>query len=430
MVQTDYKKVLAYSTVSQLGFMMLGLGVGGWAAGLFHLLTHAGFKALLFLGAGSVHHAVHTYEMTELGGLYPKMRATARTMFLATMAISGVPLLSGFYSKDAVLAAAFWFVRRHPEHAALLILPVVGALLTAFYMFRMWFLLFTGPARGDKVAHAHESPWTMVRSLVVLAVPTVVAGWPLFVVPFSGEPIVEGWLLYGEPVRGTDFAAEHFQAFAASLIVATLGIGLGLVCYGPLQALRWVDPARMAGLFWPVHLLLKRKYFLDEIYQALLMRPVLGLARLASGFDRWVIDGLVDGLARSIVRLSRWEGAFDIAGVDGLVNLFGRACYVFGDQVRRLQFGRLRGYLMVLGLAVVALGGGRGVASDRVDPAVGLTRFVELGQHVGIGDPLAFVHARDAATAHEAIATVQHAIMIRDEALPTPPLIAHTIHAR
>ena len=128
MVQTDYKKVLAYSTVSQLGFMMLGLGVGGWAAGLFHLLTHAFFKALLFLGAGSVYHAVHTYEMPVLGGLRRKMPITAYTMLAATMAISGVPFFSGFYSKDAILASALYRVMQSPEHFLLFLLPVVGAI--------------------------------------------------------------------------------------------------------------------------------------------------------------------------------------------------------------------------------------------------------------------------------------------------------------
>ena len=122
MVQTDYKKVLAYSTVSQLGFMMLGLGVGGWAAGLFHLLTHAFFKALLFLGAGSVYHSVHTYEMPALGGLRKKMPITALTMLIGTLAISGVPFFSGFYSKDAILAAALARVKANPEHFLLFLL--------------------------------------------------------------------------------------------------------------------------------------------------------------------------------------------------------------------------------------------------------------------------------------------------------------------
>ncbi len=148
MVQTDYKKVLAYSTVSQLGFMILGLGVGGWAAGLFHLLTHAFFKALLFLGAGSVYHSVHTYEMPALGGLRKKMPITAGTMLVGTLAISGVPFFSGFYSKDAILAAALARVLESPQHILLFLFPAVGAILTAFYMFRMWFLTFAGEPRG------------------------------------------------------------------------------------------------------------------------------------------------------------------------------------------------------------------------------------------------------------------------------------------
>ena len=176
IVQTDYKKVLAYSTVSQLGFMMLGLGVGGWAAGLFHLLTHAFFKALLFLGAGSVYHSVHTYEMPVLGGLRKKMPITAYTMLAATMAISGVPLFSGFYSKDAILATALYRVMQSPQHILLFVLPAVGAAMTAFYMFRLWFLTFDGEPRGypepvavagqdvgheEDHAHAHARTVTM-----------------------------------------------------------------------------------------------------------------------------------------------------------------------------------------------------------------------------------------------------------------------------
>ena len=151
VVQTDYKKVLAYSTVSQLGFMMLGLGVGGWAAGLFHLLTHAFFKALLFLGAGSVYHSVHTYEMPVLGGLLKKMPITACTMLVGTLAISGVPFFSGFYSKDAILAAALYRVSRCTGGCSTSCCSCFrrsGRSITAFYMFRMWFLVFAGEPRG------------------------------------------------------------------------------------------------------------------------------------------------------------------------------------------------------------------------------------------------------------------------------------------
>jgi len=220
VTQTDYKRVLAYSTVSQLGFMMLGLGVGGRAAGLFHLITHACFKALLFLGAGSVYHSVHTYEMPALGGLLKKMPITAYTMLVGTLAISGVPFFSGFYSKDAILAAAIARVAKNPEHFLLFLLPALGATITAFYMFRMWFLTFAGEPRGfgseaasqsahaedvehvlvdaevahghgpnhhdlNPAAHAHESEPVMTWPLIALAVCSIFVGWTWWIGPYS-----------------------------------------------------------------------------------------------------------------------------------------------------------------------------------------------------------------------------------------------------
>ena len=183
IVMTDIKKVLAYSTVSQLGYMMLALGVGGWAAGLFHLLTHAFFKALLFLGSGSVIYGCHhEQEMTKMGGLCPKMPITALTMLIGVLAIAGTPLFSGWYSKDAILANAFGFIRVHPEHLLLFLLPLVTAGITTFYMFRMWFMTFTGEPRDHHVhEHAHESPWLMTVPLVLLAVCSmcVAWGWPV-----------------------------------------------------------------------------------------------------------------------------------------------------------------------------------------------------------------------------------------------------------
>ena len=234
MVQTDYKKVLAYSTVSQLGFMMLGLGVGGWAAGLFHLVTHAFFKALLFLGAGSVYHSVHTYEMPVLGGLLKKMPRTGYAMLVGTLAISGVPFFSGFYSKDAILAAALARVSQSPEHFLLFAFPAVGAVLTAFYMFRMWFLTFAGEPRGfpsaaeavhshvhddehalphthahggghdrNPALHAHESEPIMTWPLMILAFCSIFSGWtPVLGIPFFGTPVLEHILEYGEPYEG------------------------------------------------------------------------------------------------------------------------------------------------------------------------------------------------------------------------------------
>ncbi len=378
MVQTDYKKVLAYSTVSQLGFMMLGLGVGGWAAGLFHLLTHAFFKALRFLGAGSIYHAVHTYEMPYLGGLRRKMPVTAYTMLAATMAISGVPFFSGFYSKDAILAAALHRVRENPAHFMLLALPCIGAIMTAFYMFRMWFLVFDGeprgmPAsshdhghghghghdRGNLYEHAHESPPLMVWPLLILAVPTIMIGWPWFVLPLT-EPVLEQMLAYGEPLEVHVLTSTKWMAMGASLVIATLGIGLGILYYAdprwhPLVDRHRRDPKHTALAFPGLHAFLVHKWYFDELYQAALVRPALALARFASNFDRWIIDGLVNGSAFLTGQLSRLEGVFDNIAVDGLVNWTARGVYFAGDWSRSIQTGRLRNYLMFLAVALVGL---------------------------------------------------------------------------
>jgi proton-translocating NADH-quinone oxidoreductase chain L len=380
MVQTDYKKVLAYSTVSQLGFMMLGLGVGGWAAGLFHLLTHAFFKALLFLGAGSVYHAVHTYEMPYLGGLRRKMPYTAYTMLAATMAISGVPFFSGFYSKDAILAGALHRVREDPAHFMLLVLPCVGAIMTAFYMFRMWFLVFDGEPRGfpphghdhggghghgnghahgNPYDHAHESPAVMVWPLLILAVPTIMIGWPWFVVPLT-EPVLEQFLAYGEPIEAHVLTSTKLLAMGASLVIATLGIGLGILYYADPRWHPFVDryrrnPKDIAAAFPGLHDFLIHKWYFDELYDAALVRPALALARLASNFDRWIIDGIVNGSAFLTEHLSRLEGVFDNIAVDGIVNWSARGVYVVGDWSRGIQTGRLRNYLMFLAIALVGL---------------------------------------------------------------------------
>jgi proton-translocating NADH-quinone oxidoreductase chain L len=379
MVQTDYKKVLAYSTVSQLGFMMLGLGVGGWAAGLFHLLTHACFKALLFLGAGSVYHSVHTYEMPYLGGLRKKMPYTAYTMLAGTMAISGVPFFSGFYSKDAILAQSLHRVMESPEHVMLLVLPCVGAVMTAFYMFRMWFLVFDGQPRGypaghghehshghgdehghgNPYDHAHESEWIMVGPLVILAVLSIIVGWPWFILPVT-EPVLEQLLAYGEPAGLAVLASEHWMALGGSLVIAALGIGLGILYYAdtawhPAVSRYHRDPDATAASFPGLYDFLINKWYFDELYDAALVRPTLALARLASNLDRFIIDGFINGSAALTELLSRLEGLFDNLAVDGLVNWSARGVYFAGDWSRSLQTGRLRNYLMFLAAALVGL---------------------------------------------------------------------------
>jgi proton-translocating NADH-quinone oxidoreductase chain L len=394
VVQTDYKKVLAYSTVSQLGFMMLGLGVGGWAAGLFHLLTHAFFKALLFLGAGSVYHSVHTYEMPALGGLYRKMPITAKTMLVGTLAIAGVPLFSGFYSKDAILGNALRFAQDHPAHFLLFLTPVVGAFITAFYMFRMWFLLFDGESRsahlalaedrhahdpghgkahghdhghddhshshahghghgGDPVAHAHESPRVMTIPLIVLAFFALVVGYPITLIPIGNiEPVLEGMLATAETVPVLPLGMAKWIAMGASILIAAGGIGLAAAFY---SRKKFLSADKVAQALPGVHRFLSGKWFFDEAYQATLVKPTLALARAVAWFDKRFIDGVVNGSALITVVLSKFDGFFDKFAVDGLVNLVGWSSLFVGDRSRRIQTGRLRNYLAFLAFAVVGL---------------------------------------------------------------------------
>ncbi len=385
----DYKKVLAYSTVSQLGFMMLGLGVGGWAAGLFHLITHACFKALLFLGAGSVYHAVHTYEMPVLGGLRKKMPITAYTMLIATLAISGVPFFSGFYSKDAILAAALYRVFKVEGgyiHILLFVLPAVGATITAFYMFRMWLLVFAGQPRGypksahghaadhghddhhhgNPYDHAHESEPIMTWPLILLAIPSIFVGWTVWLGLPIGEPVLEHMLTYGAPSGDIDFSSMHYLAMAASALIVVSGIGAGLAFYAPSWAMvgtttvpvplrRRFRPETVATRFSGVHRFLSHKWYFDELYNALFVQPTLAMARGLGQFDKLVLDGIVNSSASLTELVSRAGGLFDRIVVDGAVNLEALGVYALGDWSRRLQTGRLRHYLMFLALALVGL---------------------------------------------------------------------------
>jgi NADH:ubiquinone oxidoreductase subunit 5 (subunit L)/multisubunit Na+/H+ antiporter MnhA subunit len=370
--------------------MMLGLGVGGWAAGLFHLLTHAFFKALLFLGAGSVYHAVHTYEMPVLGGLRKKMPITAYTMLAATLAISGVPLFSGFYSKDAILASSIYFIfgEKNPQHMLLLILPTVGAALTAFYMFRMWFLVFAGEPRGYPASahhahdhahgqgdhhhgnpydHAHESPPIMTWPLMLLAVPTVLIGYPISLLPLSNaewaKPILERILEYGEPVvRQVEIETlhqSHWLAMGASFLILAIGVGFGLLFYAPpllpfFFRTRY-DARQAADRLGGLYTFLTHKWYFDELYDTVFVQPARALAKACSEFDRRVVDGIVNGTAQVAVLFSWVGGLFDRVGVDYLVNLIARLVYVVGDWSRGIQTGRLRHYLMFLAVALVGL---------------------------------------------------------------------------
>jgi NADH-quinone oxidoreductase subunit L len=377
VAQTDIKRILAYSTVSQLGFMMLGLGVGGVAVGMFHLITHAFFKALLFLGAGSVIHGCREeQDIRCLGGVRRFMPVTFATYAVGMLALSGFPLVfSGFWSKDNILHAAHgWSVTRVPFY-----LGVFGALLTAFYMTRQVFYVFYGNCRialGKTTAseqktmeHAglpvkehphvelpwtpHESPAVMVAPLVLLALFSIVLGfigtpaWPWFQQFLQGKATTMDLHRFSE--------SEVLLTMTLSTVVVFVGLGAGYVLYGR-------QPGGVAGetdaleRIWPnVFALLRRKYFVDEIYEWAIVRFTAGWARFCDWLDHWVWNGGVQLLTYVITGLS-WLNRF----IDEyVVNLgFDQGCRGLshtGGLMSRLQDGRVQTYLRVIGVGLVFL---------------------------------------------------------------------------
>ena len=288
IAQRDIKKVLAYSTVSQLGYMFLAVGTGAYAAGIFHLTTHAFFKACLFLGAGSVIHAMHgEQDIFKMGGLKKKMPWTHLTFLISTLAIAGIPPLSGFFSKDEILTATFLSETAYPGlYKVFWLMAVTGAFITAFYMMRMYWLTFRGSTRASAEAwsKAHESPWTMTVPLVVLALAATVAG----AIGIPGEHnIFHHWMApvvgaYTTPVVHAS-AVVHWGLIVLSVVVASAGLLVGWMLYrkGPDGA-----PARLAAALKPLHKLVENKYYVDEFYNLVIVRPLVGLAR----FCHRVID--------------------------------------------------------------------------------------------------------------------------------------------
>ena len=382
VVQNDIKKVLAYSTVSQLGYMMLGLGVGGWAAGLFHLVTHAFFKALLFLGSGSVIYGCHhQQDMRKMGGLFDKMKITGLSMLMGVFAIAGYPLFSGWYSKDAVLAAAYGFVSlpENRHHMILFVLPLVTAGITTFYMFRMWFMTFAGKPRDEHVyAHAHETPWQMTVPLMILAALSVCVawGWPVWdaqksalehviaesrpasvAADFGEEPEEPGEEGEDEMMADKEVTVAslmhdlHGRAGAFAIIMVLLGtaFALGTYCYHVL------DPHESAQQFHSLYKFLEHKWYFDEVYSVAIVRPAVIVSRWAATFDRVVIDGFVNAWGRIAIFASWLTGAIDRLFVDGAVNLVANVCYAVGLSLRRVQTGYLRSYVLFLVLAAMGL---------------------------------------------------------------------------
>ncbi|MFG6496094.1 NADH-quinone oxidoreductase subunit L [Fictibacillus sp. UD] len=292
LMQKDIKRVLAYSTVSQLGYMMLALGASGYVAGIFHLTTHAFFKALLFLAAGSVIHAVHTQNIEEMGGLWKKLRVTGPLFLIGALAISGVPLLSGFFSKDEILASTY-----ADGKYGLFWLAVIAAFMTAFYMFRLFFLVFTGKPRGDQ-SGVHESPSVMTLPMIVLGILAVVAGYlnTTWFGTFLSDYLANG------PVE-LPHADHHGPGWIP--IVATmaslLGIALAYLIYQKGTLSRDWMTRSLPGLSSVIY----NKWYVDEGYDATFVKGTKGLSKLGVLFDKYVVDGLVAAVVNGVQGLSK-----------------------------------------------------------------------------------------------------------------------------
>jgi NADH-quinone oxidoreductase subunit L len=356
LVQTDIKRVLAYSTVSQLGYMFLAMGVGAFAGGIFHLYTHAFFKALLFLGSGAVIHALHgEQDLGRMGGLRRELPVTYWTFLIGTLAIAGVPLFSGFFSKDEIL----WKTFSH-GNTVLWGLAVLTAFLTATYMFRLLFLTFFGERRhaptahdhgahtlgaagtAESKGHLHDAPAAMAIALVVLAIGSIVAGYVGVPHALGGRNRIEAFLepsfhapaggaldAAPEAATGTHETGTELALMALSTLVAFAGIGVATVLFLRRPALA----ARLADRFGGVYRLLLNKYYVDEVYDAAIVQPIkrTSTSLLWRGVDAGLIDGTVNGVGLAV---RGWSAV-----------------------LRRLQTGSVRAYAMSMFLAAVAIVG-------------------------------------------------------------------------
>jgi NADH-quinone oxidoreductase subunit L len=353
LVQNDIKRIVAYSTISQLGYMFLGCGVGAYASAIFHLATHAFFKALLFLGCGSVIHALGgEQDMRKMGQLKQRLPVTSRTFYWASLANAGIIPLAGFWSKDEILAAAF-----AGQHYFLWVLGSAGAFMTAFYMFRLYYTVFEGKDNVDhEVAHhVHESPPAMAYPLVVLGIGTCAVG-----VIFGFPPDHGLYHRFVEPVFALDGAEAHaispWTTVGLALIataVAALGIwGLARSWYktGDNPA-----PARMAERFRAPYTWIVNKYWVDELYIWVFVDFGKRLCRLFWTVDAEGVDGTVNGASRLTVFLSQVSALFDFRGVDGLVNAIADMIQGGSQTFKRIQTGVIQNYLLAMAMGIFVI---------------------------------------------------------------------------
>ncbi len=381
LTQNDIKKVLAYSTVSQLGYMVMSVGVGAWVFAFFHLVTHAFFKACLFLGSGSVIHAMHhEQDIRQMGGLRKKLPITYATFLISTLAISGVPLFSGFLSKDGILAGT-WVFGELTGHWLIPIFGYVVALMTAFYMFRLVIITFHGsPRNQEKYDHAHESPKVMTLPLIILAALSIFIWYtPNPVSPDAGW-FAGSWLETPSTVvpaeysfdfmrgEGTDHTSAHhvihseqytealhhvhYPAMFLSLILA----GLGLLAAFMMFQWKKIDAYKLkSGSLKPLYNFSLNKWYIDELYDRTWIAGTLIFSRFLSWFDNKVIDGVVNGAASVTQFISKLSGLFDTYVVDGLVNFTALLSGFLGMTLRRFQTGRVQTYIVFVVFSLLIL---------------------------------------------------------------------------
>lgn len=372
VAQNDIKRVLAYSTISQLGFMIAALGMGAYIAAVFHLITHAFFKALLFLGSGSVihgmehgvlhtgNHKVDPQDMFNMGGLRKKMPITFWTFLIGGFALSGFPIITaGFWSKDEILADAFGH-----GHMTIFITLAVAAFLTAFYTMRQITLTFLGEPRTEEAEHAHETPWTMTAPLVVLSIFAITYGWvgiPEHFPVFGG--LVPNW--FHEFVGGT--LAEHPEALEfnivpllTSLVVALGGLTLGWLVYRNVTDKNpELDPMKKALGF--IHTLLKNKYYFDEAYEIIFIKPLTWFSEVF--VSKWMDKGLIDGILHLFGPATGGVGSairnyFDVPFINQFIgDGSADATYWIGKNLRPIQTGRIQQYLFLSMVVLFVVGG-------------------------------------------------------------------------
>src|SRR5437773_1253689 len=366
VVNTDIKRVLAFSTISQLAYMFLGLGAGayvmatqasrgeevnsaGYSAALYHLFNHAFFKALLFLSAGSVIHAVNTNDMREMGGLSKAMPTTSKVMLFGSLALAGIVPFSGFFSKGEILSVTFDAGADHPGFYLLFAFGIVTAFLTAFYAFRLWFMTFHGEYRGHE--HPHESPRVMTTPLMILAGFALVSGLLAYPMQGFGNLVFFGRPEAGFPLVGIPWS--HYLLEGTALGVAVLGIALAWSIYATKRIPAERFTATRGGAF--LHRMLARRYWIDDVYDAFGRNVVVGLARGLDWFDRNVIDGIVNAVGRGGMRVAVQSDVFDRRVIDGAVNAVSLETIRTSWRLRQRQTGQVQSYAWVIVVGLVVL---------------------------------------------------------------------------